>query len=101
MTTEFRIHHMLWKYDHKSDKVWGVIEAGDNLYSFWGRRTARIQFKFHGAITSDKLLGLARMQERKTTTGYKILAQSEIGAMAAEIGLRKQLVNSKLLDKVR
>jgi len=32
-----------WMHEGKSDKVWGVIQLGDNQYSspcltFWGRR---------------------------------------------------------------
>lgn len=101
MSTQLHVHALLWKYDHKSDKIWGVIEAGDNLYTVWGKRLARLQFKAFGSVSLSKLASLKREEERKIKTGYKPLSEVDIGSLISEISLRQQLVNSKLLDKVR
>jgi hypothetical protein len=49
---DFKIKAFLWYQDPKagvrgSDKIWGWVEVGDNLYNFWGRRADSEDQKKH------------------------------------------------------
>lgn len=39
------VHFIGWNNQGKHDKVWGVIEAQDQMVVFWGRREGKLAFK--------------------------------------------------------
>lgn len=34
-----------WNKSETSDRIWGIIRAGERHYSFWGKRGKKLQFK--------------------------------------------------------
>lgn len=34
-----------WYCQGGSDKIWGILKDGDNIYNFWCRRGKQMQFK--------------------------------------------------------
>lgn len=48
---QYKLHFLGWYNDpsKNSDKVWGYVEVGGQLYNFWGRRGKAFTFKRHGS----------------------------------------------------
>ena len=40
-----KFEYIGWNTSGSSDKIWGIISAGENVYTFWGRRGKKYQFK--------------------------------------------------------
>ena len=74
MNIEFR--YIGWCHDHGQDKIWCSFKLGGKYYAGWGKRNAKMQFKFHdhSQTLNDilvrktfKLFGL----EKKKKVDYK------------------------------
>lgn len=63
-----------WNYNEikNTDKIWGFVRVGSDYFNFWGRRSKKLTFKYHGDVnTSDIKYMLERLAIAKEKKGYK------------------------------
>lgn len=82
-----------WYKDGTSDKIWGILRAGDAYYNFWCRRGAKMQFK---AIDYPKY-------GHKEKKGYRPISDAQLETIYPGFfdEAQSNLVFALMADKVR
>lgn len=107
----YELKRLLWNNDGSSDKIWGYVQAGNNYFNFWGRRSVvdkdgltesgkrpSLQFKMHknhGALET-----LAR---KKNDKGYKAVPEERVDSIVPGFTefFESALVEARMCGKVR
>lgn len=93
------IEQMLWFQSDTSDKIWGIANHNNSLYTFWCRRNASVKVKYMGH--NMDLYHLKSMIREKKDKGYQDVderQQRKIDPMLAE-RLEQAVVMSSLKNQ--
>ena len=81
-----------------SDKVWGIIDVNNQLFSFWGARGKALQYQRLGAASMDVLSKARTKFASKLKKGYKEIVHNAPGWIVS--GVEDQLMQALTGDKV-
>lgn len=106
----YTLEKLMWNNTGNSDKIWGWVKAGDNLFCFWGKRQVvdsdglvggkrpSLQFKMH-----QEVYDLENLAIQKRKKGYIIQDIENIDSVVPGFTafFENALVTARLMGKVR